>query len=120
MTKKCVLHYSFLKKVKKINCGLYGYNKIKIAKTSRGRRSGGGKNAGGIRLHSLRPAFFYLSNRSVTSKIGVNIMFLLPVCFYSHPNLLFHSVVCYGGERQKFLPPPLRLPLLAYVSIIIM
>jgi hypothetical protein len=35
---------------------------------------------------------------------------------FSHSNLLFHSVVCYGGERQKFLPPPLRLPLLACFS----
>jgi hypothetical protein len=29
-------------------------------------------------------------------------MFLMPVCFYSHPNLSFHSLVCSGGEFQIF------------------
>jgi len=60
-------------------------------------RAGG--NACRIRLRSPRPAFFSPSSHSATSKICAIIMFLMPVCFYSSPNLNFTRWSPPAGEH---------------------
>jgi hypothetical protein len=58
-----------------------------------------GENACRIRLRSPRPAFFSLSNRSAVSKTCAIIMFFMPVCLYSSPNLNFTPWSPLAGEH---------------------
>jgi hypothetical protein len=52
-----------------------------IANPSQRGAQRGAKNAGGTPPMQPQTGLFYPSNCSVILKIGVNIMFLLPVCF---------------------------------------
>jgi len=88
-------------------CHLRRYRHNSAGGGAAGAPAAGG-NACGVRLRSPRPAFFSPSNCSVVLKMCAIIMFLMPVCFCSSPNLNFIRWSPPAGNSKCFHPPPAR------------